>query len=281
MIRFLDEKLFSLQWPWPLVIIIGAMVLFAIAAYLKKSLDLGGAAGAFVMGVSVLWSTGFAGFLLLLLFFVSSNVVGKISKHIRTRGKMVEISEKKGHTRDVMQVLANGLMATIAALMWLLTSKNIALVMFGAAVAEATADTFAGEIGRLSSRDPVSILTLKPVPRGVSGGVTVLGMVAAMGASVCIAACWCLWFSGVTVYQGLLVGLLGFAGAVVDSYLGAGVQAMYLDPDTGLPSEKEEKDGRKLELVRGIRWIDNDMVNLMSNVFSAVFALGMGLLIGG
>lgn len=279
MIRFLDEKLFSLQWPWPLVIIIGAMVLFAVAARLRKSLDTGGAAGAFVMGVTVLWSTGFAGFLLLLMFFVSSNVVGRISKRIRSRGNMVEIQEKKGHTRDVMQVLANGLMATTAALIWLLASKNIALVMFGASVAEATADTFAGEIGRLSRRDPVSILTLKPVPRGVSGGVTVLGMVAAMAASVCIAVCWCLWFSGVTVYQALLVGLLGFAGAVIDSYLGAGVQAMYIDPETGMPSEKEEIDGRKLELTRGIRWIDNDMVNLMSNVFSAVFALGMGLLI--
>ena len=54
---------------------------------------------------------------------------------------------------------------------------------------------------------------------------------------------------------------------------------IYYDPEEKTFSEKEEKDGRKLELSRGIRWIDNDMVNLMSNVFSAVFALGMGMLV--
>ncbi len=280
MIRFLDESLFSLAWPWPLVIIVAAMVLVAVAAYLKRSLDLGGALGAFSMGVIVLWTTGFAGFLLLLLFFVSCNVVGKVSKKIRDRRKgYVEIGEKKGHRRDLMQVLANGLMATIAALLWYFGSKNSALVMYGAAVAEATSDTFAGEIGRLSKREPVSILTMKPVPRGISGGVTALGMFAALASSMAIALCWFLWFSGVTFYEALLVGILGFAGAVIDSYLGAAVQAQYLDPETRTLSEKEEVDGRKLELVRGIRWVDNDMVNLMSNVFSSVFALGMSALI--
>ena len=43
----------------------------------------------------------------------------------------------------------------------------------------------------------------------------------------------------------------------------------------------DEKDGKKLELSRGIRWVDNDMVNLLSNVFSSVFALGMGVLVAG
>ena len=44
-------------------------------------------------------------------------------------------------------------------------------------------------------------------------------------------------------------------------------------------TESDEKNGQKLELAQGIRWVDNDMVNLMSNVFSSVFALGMGVLI--
>ena len=279
MIAFLDNALFSLTWPLPLIVIVLSMLVFAVAAYLARSLDLGGAAGAFVMGVVVLWSTGFGGFLLLLLFFVSSNIVGKISKKLRSRGQVAEISEKKGHRRDLMQVLANGLMAVLAALMWLLSLKDIALVMFGAAVAEATADTFAGEIGRLSSREPVSILTLRPVPRGLSGGVTLLGVFAAFAASAVIALCLYLWFPTVSVAGAVLAGTLGFAGSVIDSYLGAGVQAIYYDPEEKTFSEKEEKDGRKLELSRGIRWIDNDMVNLMSNVFSAVFALGMGMLV--
>ena len=279
MIAFLDDALFSIQWPWPILIIALGMAVIAVLAYAARSLDAGGATGAFAMGTIVLWTTRFEGFLLFLLFFISCNVVGKLSKRIRARMEETEIKEKKGHRRDFIQVLSNGLMATIAALLWGLSGKTAALVMFGAAVAEATSDTFAGDIGRLSSRKPVSIITHRQVPKGLSGGVTALGMVGAAASSFVIALCWYISFSGVNLYQAILVWLLGFAGSVVDSVLGAGVQAQYYDPETKQISENDEIDGRKLELSRGIRWVDNDMVNLMSNTFSAVFALGMSSLI--
>jgi uncharacterized protein (TIGR00297 family) len=277
MIRFLDDAIFTLLTPWPMVIVVLTVTVIAIGAYLARTLTAGGALCAFVMGVTVFWTTRAEGFLLFMLFFLSCNVVGKISKRLR-KGK-TEIAEKKGHRRDVMQVVANGLMTTIAALLWFFTSKTVALIMFGAAVAEATSDTFAGEVGRLSKSGPVSIRNFRPVPVGMSGGVTFLGMVGAFLSSAMIAFCWYIWFQGVSVYAAVLVCLMGFAGAVMDSYLGASVQAHYVDPDTGMLTENDEKDGRKLELAQGIRWVDNDMVNLMSNVFSSVFALGMGALI--
>ena len=279
MIAFLDNVLFSLQWPWSLVAVAFILAVVAILAYVARSLDAGGALCAFVMGVTVLWTTRFAGFLLFMLFFISCNIVGKISKRLRAKDRSSEIREKKGSRRDIMQVVANGLMATLAALLWFFTSKTAALVMFGAAVAEATSDTFAGEVGKLSKKSPVSILTMRQVPKGMSGGVTALGMVGAALSAFVIALFWYVSFSGVSFYEAALVWVLGFAGAVIDSYLGAGVQALYYDPETGEFTEKEERDGRRLELSRGIRWIDNDMVNLMSNTFSAVFALGMSTLI--
>ena len=277
MIRFLDNAVFTLRTPWPMVIVMLTVAVIAIGAYLARALTAGGSLCAFIMGVTVFWTTRAEGFLLFMLFFLSCNVVGKISKRLR-KGK-TEIAEKKGHRRDVMQVVANGLMTTIAALLWFFTSKTVALIMFGAAVAEATSDTFAGEVGRLSKSGPVSIRNLRPVPVGMSGGVTFLGMAGAFLSSAMIAFCWYIWFQGVSVYAAVLVCLMGFAGAVVDSYLGAFVQAHYVDPDTGMLTENDVKDGRKLELAQGIRWVDNDMVNLMSNVFSSVFALGMGALI--
>ena len=277
MIRFLDDAIFTLLTPWPMVIVVLTVTVIAIGAYLARALTAGGALCAFIMGVTVFWTTRAEGFLLFMLFFLSCNVVGKISKRLR-KGK-TEIAEKKGHRRDVMQVVANGLMTTIAALLWFFTSKTVALIMFGAAVAEATSDTFAGEVGRLSKSGPVSIRNFRPVPVGMSGGVTFLGMVGAFLSSAMIAFCWYIWFQGVSIYAAVLVCLMGFAGAVLDSYLGASVQAHYVDPDTGMLTENDEKDGRKLELAQGIRWVDNDMVNLMSNVFSSVFALGMGALI--
>lgn len=279
MIETLDTFVFQLQWPLPILIIMGGLTLIAVIAYKAKSLTLGGAIGAFFMGFIILWATSFSGFFLFLLFFVSCTVIGRISKAIREVENIKEVMEKKGHTRDFMQVLANGLMATIAALLWSVSLENKALVMFGAAVAEAASDTFAGEIGRLSKRQPVSILNFKPVQRGLSGGITVLGLIAAMLSSAAMALCWYLWFFDVTVLEAVLVGTTGFAGCLLDSVLGAGVQGIYYDPKTKQFSEDKEKDGKALELSRGIRWVDNDVVNLMSNVFSGVFAFGMCALI--
>ncbi len=283
MIGFLDNALFSLSWPIPLLIILGSLLLIAVAAYLHKSLNLSGSIGAFILGAIIFWTLRFGGLLLLLIFFVASNIVGKLSARIRAARRSVEVEEKKGHRRDGMQVLANGLMAAIAALLWYFGSKDGALVMFGAAVAEATGDTFAGEIGRLSRRRPVSIRTFKPVTPGISGGVSFLGTLAAFLSCAFIALLWYVFFLDggfhVTIAGALLVCIVGFAGTVVDSYLGATVQAIYLDPSTGKLYEKEKLDGVELELSRGIRWVDNDMVNLMSNIFSAVFAFGMSLLV--
>ena len=279
MISFLDNVIFTLSWPWPLVIVSIVVLAIALGAYAAKGLTAGGALCAFVMATTIFWTARSAGFLLFMLFFFSCTAIGKVSKKIRSDWKGKEIMEKKGSRRDQIQVIANGLMATLASLLWFFTSKNAALVMFGAAVAEATSDTFAGEIGKLSKRPPVSILTMRQVPRGLSGGVTVLGLSGAAVSAFVIALCWYVSFSGVGITEAVLVWLLGFAGSVIDSYLGAGVQALYYDPENDEYSEKEERDGRHLELSRGIRWIDNDVVNLMSNTFSAVFALGMCTLI--
>ena len=180
MIEYLDTTLFQLQWPLPLIIISGAMLLIAGISYVAKSLTAAGAVEAFFMGNIILWTTGFSGFFLFFLFFISCTIAGLVSKSIRTSSLANEVAEKKGHTRDFMQVLANGLMATIAAALWSVSLETKALVMFGAVIAEATSDTFAGEIGRLSKKKPVSILNFKPVPVGLSGGVTVLGLVAAL-----------------------------------------------------------------------------------------------------
>jgi len=276
----LDDKIFGFAWYISLVAIIAFMLFIAVVAYAKKSLDISGAFAAVIMGVIVLWTTKLEGFLLLLLFFVGANVAGKVSRRILSQSKSEGSIEKKGSRRDLMQVLANGLMATLAALIWYTAGSTPALVMFGASIAESTSDTLAGDIGRLSKRNPVSIRNFLPVPKGLSGGVTPLGTFAAFIASLTIGVVWFLVFFANTkgiAFLGI-IALTGFMGCVMDSYLGACVQAHYIDPDTGNLTEKDKKNGVSLELAQGIRWVDNDMVNLISNVFSAVFALGMASL---
>lgn len=289
--EFADEWLIGLGWPLSLIVVVSFMCVLSIVAFVKRTLDAGGAFSAAVLGVVVLWTTMFEGFLLFLLFFVGANVVGRVSKRLSSNQTGIRGAscanpctttcvEKKGSRRDCLQVLANGLMVAVAGLLWYVAGDFSALVMFGAAIAEAASDTLAGEVGRLSKKPPVSIRTFLPVPKGLSGGVTLLGTFASFVASLCISILWFLFFDvrGGAVAASIIC-LTGFAGSIVDSYLGACVQAVYMDPDTGILTENDSKDGRPFDLVRGVRWVDNDMVNLVSNVFSAVFALGMSALV--
>ena len=273
---------------WPKSIVVLGFALMACLAYKWNHLTANGVTGAFVLGLLCTWIFGIAGLALLLLFFVSANVIGKIRKNIqKEEGKFIE---KKSGRRDLMQVLANGLISALAAVVFAVSDSYsnakimfAAIVMFGASVAEATSDTWAGEIGRLSKKPPISLKTRKVVPRGVSGGVTLLGYGAGLLGAVFIAV---IWYVLVPVISGradlfiekLPIGLViitvaGFAGCLVDSFLGAFFQVLYVDADSGKYTEKKKSpSGKDNQLTCGISWMDNDVVNLASNFLSAVIA---------
>ena len=295
---------------WPKSAMLLGFTLMACLAYKWNHLTADGVLGAFVLGVLCTWIFGIAGLVLLLLFFVSSNVIGKIRTHIqKEEGNFIE---KKNGRRDLVQVLANGLMAALAAVFFaisyscfkmnaviaaddakeqlLIKIMFAAIVMFGAAIAEATSDTWAGEIGRLSKKPPVSLKTGKIVSRGVSGGVTLLGYGGGLLGAAFIAVFWYVLFSGKSGPMDLfmnklpfglaVVALSGFAGCILDSFLGAFFQALYIDADSGKYTEKKKSpSGKDNALLSGIQWMDNDMVNLASNFFSAAMAFIVAMII--
>ena len=280
---------------WPKSAMLLVFTVMAYLAYRLNHLTAHGVSGAFLLGVLCTWIFGITGLMLPLFFFVSANVIGKIRKNIqKEEGKFIE---KKSDRRDLMQVLANGLMAILAAVIFAVSDSCsntkimfAAIVMFGAAMAEATSDTWAGEIGRLSKRPPVSLKTRKVVPKGVSGGVTLLGYGAGLLGAAFIAVIWYVLFSAISgpadlFIEKLTIGLViiilaGFAGCIVDSVLGAFFQALYIDADSGKYTEKKKSpSGKDNQLTSGIPWMDNDMVNLASNLLSAVAAFIAAMLI--
>ena len=295
---------------WPKSAMLLGFALMAYAAYKWNYLTANGTVGAFVIGVLCTWIFGVAGFVLPLLFFVSSNVIEKIRIHMqKEEGNFIE---KKNGRRDLIQVLANGLMAALAAVVYAISDSYLkmndliaandakallpvkmmfaAIVMFGAAMTEAASDTWAGEIGRLSKKPPVSLKTGKIVPRGVSGGVTLLGYGGGLLGAVFIAVFWYVLFSIKSGPADLFMNKLplglaviticGFAGCIFDSFLGAFFQALYVDADSGKYTEKKKSpSGKDNALFSGLKWMDNDMVNLASNFLSAVMAFTVTMII--
>ena len=75
--------------------------------------------------------------------------------------------------------------------------------------------------------------------------------------------------------QAVLLWLAGFAGSVLDSVLGAALQAKYRTSE-GRATERPTTDGQPNQLVGGWRWVNNDVVNAISSCAAALpFLLGL------
>jgi uncharacterized membrane protein len=126
----------------------------------------------------------------------------------------------------------------------------------------------------LSAGKPRLITTGKRVPRGTSGGISLLGSLIALIAALGIATlAWLLGMPNITVIP--LITLCGLAGSFVDSALGATVQAIYYCPKCKKETERYPFHfcGTPTTLHRGWHWLDNDWVNFLSATFSALLAV--------
>lgn len=249
------------------------VILFiSIAAYLKRSLSKTGSLAAFFLGF-VLYSSGGVTFLApLFAFFVSSSLL------TRFRGKEKEKIEKtlydKTGNRDHVQVFANGGVAAIIAIAYWLHPGEIAIVALFAAFSACNADTWASEIGVLSKKAPVSILTLKPMNRGISGGVTMMGTIASFGGALLLAVFYLgirygNLETGQLIRNSIWITLAGFLGTLLDSILGALLQPLYRNAETGALTEKKNEWGVKNVRIKGFEFFSNDMVNFISSGIAA------------
>jgi uncharacterized protein (TIGR00297 family) len=253
----------------------------AVGAFRRDAVTRAGAVAGFTVGAGILVFGGWLSWVLLMVFFGSSSVLSRLKSS--TKDALARLHEK-GSRRDHIQVLANGGVGLAMSLAYSVTGMPMFLIAVGISFAAANADTWASEIGVLSARRPVSILSGRPLRRGTSGGVTPLGFAASAGGAALIAvvfaAGWGLqrgWVAGL-VPVALVITAGGFLGSVIDSVLGATVQAQYADRETGTPTERRlpaAGAGLPNQLTSGFAAITNDAVNAISCVLST--AAGAGL----
>lgn len=259
-------------------------VLVGLAAYQRQALTRSGVAGAVLTGTLIFGFGGWAWGLLLIAFFVSSSMLSHY--HKMEKESLVE-KFAKGHQRDMAQALANGGWGAVLAIAYIFTPRSILWAAFVGAIASVTADTWATELGVLSRSQPRLITTRQPVPVGTSGGVSALGTAATVAGGFFIGLVTLLLHELASVVKGeplvwvdLWIVVVGVAGGLVgsffDSLLGATVQGIYYCDRCAKETEKTRHDcGQVTRLVRGHRWLSNDLVNLLSSVVGSAAAVAV------
>lgn len=262
-------------------------VLVSAGAYFARSLTASGACAAAVLGAIVFGLGGLPWAILMLVFFITSSL---LSHFLKQRKNKIEEKFAKSSRRDHWQVLANGTLSGLAVLAHLVFPQTAwPWLVFSGALAAVNADTWATEIGILGEGAPRLITNWKKVEKGTSGGVSLPGtLAAAAGALVIAIPAGLLWQGGFSLAfpsQALLailiITLAGLFGSLIDSFLGATWQARYFCLACLKETERHPLHvcGSATTLEKGLRWLNNDLVNGACSLSGALVAAALGLLL--
>lgn len=232
-------------------------------AYRAATLTRSGALAAWLVGALVLYGTGWEGGGVLAAFFVSSSLV--------SRGAPAPLGlDPKGDRRDHRQVLANGGVAALGALLGL-RDPELGLWLLTSALAAAAADSWATAFGARSAVPPRLILGGSMVPPGTSGGITPLGCVGGAAGATLVAVTGALAADLPALLP--VAALVGFGGMLLDSALGAAAQGRFRCAECAERSEwRMHRCGRATTHDGGLVWLDNDGVNLTAGAGAALVA---------
>jgi uncharacterized protein (TIGR00297 family) len=187
----------------------------------------------------------------LLALFILTFTATRAGRHKKLGHGIAE--SHKG--RNAAQVTANLGIAALLTSQWarnvgftlnFLSLDVVFLTAVLAALAEATADTVSSEIGHAFGTTPIMLTTLRRVPPGTDGAISLIGTVAGILAATIVAGVGA-WSMHLHADQFCIALIAGTCGLFFDSLLGATVER------------------------RG--YIGNDLVNFTSTAFAAAFAL--------
>ncbi len=243
-------------------------LLISFAAYKLRMLSVSGSVAATLIGEAIFAFGGISASVLLMVFFLSGSLLGRLNR-------------SKGERRNWKQVLCNGIVPAFAVIIIAVRHdlrEEISLVFLGA-LATATADTSATEIGTRFGKRFYNIFTFRPTHRGPSGAVSLIGLSASIIGAFIIAVISLIRFSELDPLCGLVlvkvipvITISGFCGALLDSIIGATIQAKYKLPDGSITEVRSE--GAVLH--SGISFIGNNATNLIATIWGGLIGIWLG-----
>jgi len=268
----------------------GLSVLITVRGMRRNSLDFSGGMLSIAMGF--LLTIASAAFCVsVIVFYLSSS---RLTKWKSEEKRKIEADFKEGGQRNWLQVLCNGGIGSVCALLYLYTSGvgELPINLTGPKMDAATVfslgylsslscsggDTWASEVGSAIGGTPRLITTFRQVPRGTNGGVTMIGLVCSLAGGLVV---------GISYYIALLffsisksctpqwmvivvAGLSGLIGSLIDSILGATIQ--YSGYCTEI-NKVVNSPGAGVKHISGFNLVGNHAVNFLSALFTALLVL--------
>ncbi|MEM9837123.1 MAG: DUF92 domain-containing protein [Bacteroidota bacterium] len=266
---------------------VGLTLILAVPFYLffvrRRSLSPGGAVAAILLGVLVVWFVDWIALLPLVFFFASSILIGKLLPH------QTVSDTKDKQPRDAVQVACNGLAyflilagGAIASYGYyregleanfqnfIEASRAQAASIFSVqlltaaliSIAVSTADTWASEVGQYFKQATYDLVRWRKVPPGLSGGVSLVGSMAALIGAACVGGfAWSFRIPDLFGSTFVSITTFGFLGMLLDSVLGGLLQRQYYDGQRW-----RDTPGPLILSTRGLSWMTNDLVNLVANL---------------
>lgn len=245
----------------------------ALVSYRLRFLTTDGAAALIVLALLLFGLGGFKWTIPILFFFISASSIAKLKR--ASKENIGEIIIEKSEARNYLQVISNGGIGALFVILNLITQNELWYYAFVIIVAGACADTWATEIGTRFGKKTISIISFQKIETGLSGGVSAIGTLAAFAGSLSVGLISYYYIDDLKII--FVVILFGFLGSVIDSLLGATVQAKYECQNCKSILEKNEHCSANAALIKGFRRINNNSVNFLSGLFSSIIFLVLTL----
>ena len=221
---------------------------------------------ALALDVAVSIAFGNFGFTVLLTFLILSLIADSIKNK---KYKM------ESETRDSIQVLSNGGAAFVCAIAYVFVPKTAFMVAFVGVVSQALSDTVASGFGAYANRT-FDLFRMKKCEAGVSGGVSIPGTVAALVVAFIIPLI-AFAFGMIELIYVLICGTVGFVATFVDTMIGSLFEEKYVCKRCRRITDQKLHCKLPTTKYSGYASVDNNVTNLISNVFAAVILILVGM----
>nr|GME06361.1 protein VTE6, chloroplastic [Ipomoea batatas] len=214
-------------------------------------LSLSGIGAAFLLGVLTWRAFGPSGFLLVATYFV----IGTAATKVKMAQKEAQgVAEKRKGRRGPGSVIGSSAAGCVFAFLTINGVGGDAFsrlwdLGFVASFCTKLSDTVASEIGKAYGKTTYLITTLKVVPRGTEGAMSVEGTFAGLLASILLASVGCI-MGQINRPEAAICVVASQIANLGESLIGATVQ------------EKE-----------GFRWLNNDAVNIINISMGSILAV--------